>query len=75
MSVMHGGPEAIGNLPPDQRARVLPALTHAFHVVFWIAAAISLVALALALRLKEIPLRTTVGPRPATAAAPVERQV
>jgi EmrB/QacA subfamily drug resistance transporter len=75
LSVMHGGPEAIANLPADQRARVLPALTHAFHVVFWIDAAISLVGLVLALRLKEIPLRTTVGARPPVAAAPVERKI
>jgi EmrB/QacA subfamily drug resistance transporter len=74
LAVLHGGPEAIANLPPDQRARVLPALTHAFHVVFWISVAISLVGLALALRLKEIPLRTTVGARPTAVAASAERK-
>jgi len=74
LAVLHGGPEAVANLPPDQRALVLPALTHAFHVVFWIGAAISLVGLALALRLKEIPLRTTVGARAPGVAAPVESQ-
>jgi hypothetical protein len=42
--------------------------------VFWISVAISLVGLALALRLKEIPLRTTVGARPTAVAASAERK-
>lgn len=59
IALLHGGPEAIMHMPPDQRAVVLPVLTHAFHVVFWCGAGLAMICFLLALRLPEIPLRTT----------------
>jgi EmrB/QacA subfamily drug resistance transporter len=70
IALLHGGPEAIAHMPPDQRAVVLPVLTHAFHVVFWSGAGLALICFLLALCLPEIPLRTTPAGR---AAAPSPR--
>ena len=58
VTLLHGGPEAIAHMAPLQRAIVLPVLTHAFHVVFWCGAGLTLTCLLLALRLPELPLRT-----------------
>ncbi|HLJ20093.1 MAG TPA: MDR family MFS transporter [Stellaceae bacterium] len=59
IGLLQGGPEAFANLSPALKATLLPALAGAFHVVFAVAAALSAIALAIATRLREQPLRTT----------------
>jgi EmrB/QacA subfamily drug resistance transporter len=64
--VLQGGPEAAAHLPAAQRALLVPALVHAFHLVFAIAAAIMALSVVASLFLPERPLRTT----PAHTATP-----
>ena len=59
IGVLQGGPEAFARLSPAIRAVLLPALASAFHVVFAVAAVLNLVALAIAIVIREQPLRTT----------------
>lgn len=56
---LRGGRAALLALAPDLRAIVIPALGHAFGVVFVIGAGIAGTAFAATYFLKEIPLRTT----------------
>jgi hypothetical protein len=56
---LQGGPEAFARLSPAIRAVLLPALASAFHVVFAAAAVLNLVAVAIAIVIREQPLRTT----------------
>jgi MFS family permease len=57
-ALVHGGPTAAGQMGAADRLLIQPALTHAFHVVFLIAAAISLVAFAVTFLLKEERLKS-----------------
>lgn len=57
-ALVHGGPTAAGQMAEADRLLIQPALTHAFHVVFFIAAAISLVAFAVTFLLKEERLKS-----------------
>jgi EmrB/QacA subfamily drug resistance transporter len=59
VALLQGGAEAFAQLSPALKASVVPALTGAFHVVFAAAAVLSLIALLVASRLREQPLRTT----------------
>jgi EmrB/QacA subfamily drug resistance transporter len=52
-------PEALHSYPADQIAPIVAAYAHAVHVVFLAAVPVPLVALVLALFLKEVPLRGT----------------
>lgn len=59
MRTLEGGPEQILALPPALRDAVAAAFAHAYDVMFLAAAPAALLALVLALRLRELPLRTT----------------
>jgi hypothetical protein len=52
-------PEALHSYPAEQIAPIVAAYAHAVHVVFLAAVPVPLVALVLALFLKEVPLRGT----------------
>ena len=52
-------PEALHAYPADQIAPIVDAYAHALHIVFLAAVPVPLVALVLALFLKEVPLRGT----------------
>jgi EmrB/QacA subfamily drug resistance transporter len=52
-------PEALHSYPADQIEPIVAAYAHAVHVVFLTAVPVPLVALVLALFLKEVPLRGT----------------
>lgn len=54
-------PERIASLPPELRAGVIAALADAVGAVFWLAVPLVLVALVVATRMPELPLRTTIG--------------
>lgn len=58
-AVLDRGPEVIATLPPAARQAVTGAFAHAFDVVFLLAAGTALLAMAVALLLREVPLRTT----------------
>ena len=62
--VLRGGPAAVSSLPEATRAAILPALTHAFSLTFWLAAAIAALGLIAVSFLEEVPLRTTPGQAP-----------
>jgi len=60
-TLIHGGPSAAAAMSAGDRAEILPALTHAFHIVFLAAAAITAIAFAASFFLREEPLRTQRG--------------
>ena len=57
--VLQGGPDAAAHLSAAQRAVLIPALVHAFHLVFAVAAGIMALSVVVSLFLPERPLRTT----------------
>ena len=59
LSLLQGGPEALALLPPAQRAGLVPALVGAFHLVFALSAALSLISVLVTAFLRELPLRTS----------------
>jgi MFS family permease len=59
---VHLNPEQAKHLPPDVHADFLQAFSHSLHGVFLWGVAISAIPFALSWLLKEVPLRTTVGP-------------
>jgi EmrB/QacA subfamily drug resistance transporter len=61
-ALLRGGPEAAAQLPPAERMVLLPALVHAFRLVFSIAAALAATGALVACFLPELPLRSTIAP-------------
>ena len=61
-------PSQVHALPPAQRHGFLVAFVHALSPVFLVGAAVTGVAFVLALALREVPLRDTLGPADAQAA-------
>ncbi|MFN3400287.1 MAG: MFS transporter, partial [Ferrovibrio sp.] len=61
VQLLRAGPAALESAPTVLRDGVLLAMTDAFQIVFWLAAAIAVVALAILVFLREIPLRTSAG--------------
>jgi MFS family permease len=61
-SGVHLNPEQAKHLPPAVHADFLQAFSHSLHGVFLWGMAISAIPFALSWLLKEVPLRTTVGP-------------
>jgi len=59
--LLHAGPDAIASVPPALRAAVAAAMSEAFHDIFLLAAALSLIAFVITLFLKELPLRSGAG--------------
>ena len=59
IDLLHSGPDAAAQLLPAQRAVLIPALVHAFHLVFAIGAALTALSVVVSLFLREIPLKTT----------------
>jgi EmrB/QacA subfamily drug resistance transporter len=68
-ALLHAGADALALAPVALRADLADALTTSFQDVFRLGAVILSVALIFAIRLKELPLRTSVGV-PLQAAAP-----
>ncbi|HTW21121.1 MAG TPA: MDR family MFS transporter [Mycobacteriales bacterium] len=65
-------PAAVKQLPPLVRHGLQVAFSDSLHVVFLAAVPFAVVAFVFALLLKEIPLRTATGARPAADAASAE---
>ena len=57
------GPQTMAKLTPAMQSTVAAAVIDAVHPIYWIAAAMALVAFAFALVLQEIPLANRVVPR------------
>jgi EmrB/QacA subfamily drug resistance transporter len=57
--VLRGGPESLAGIAPETRVLLTDSLTRAFHVLFLVSAALTVIALLVALRLEDRPLRTT----------------
>ncbi len=65
LSLLQGGPDAAAQLPAAERAVLVPALVHAFRLVFAIAAGLTAVGGIVTWFLPEVPLRSTTAPAPA----------
>jgi hypothetical protein len=61
-SGIHLNPEQAKHLPPAVHADFLQAFAHSLNGVFLFGMAVALVPFALSWFLKEVPLRTTLGP-------------
>jgi hypothetical protein len=61
VALLRAGAQALDLAPPAIRAAVAAAITRAFHDTLLVGAGLSLLAFVLALMLREVPLRTTVG--------------
>ncbi len=61
VALLHAGAQALDLAPPAIRAAVAAAITSAFHDTFLVGAGLALLTFILALVLREVPLRTTVG--------------
>lgn len=59
-ALVRGGPTAAGQMAPSDRLLIQPALTHAFNIVFLVAAAVALLSFVVALFLKEEKLKSQV---------------
>jgi EmrB/QacA subfamily drug resistance transporter len=68
--LLHGGPAMIAALPDAIRQTVIASFSHSFVYVYLAGAAMSLVALALALFIKELPLRARMSRPPAAQPNP-----
>jgi hypothetical protein len=62
VQLLHAGSRALELAPAALHDAVADALTAAFHDMFRVGAAISFASFLLSLSLKELPLRTSVGP-------------
>jgi len=58
-ALLRGGHAMLAALPPELRAILIPALSHAFAIAFGLGAAIAAAAFVATYFLREIPLRTT----------------
>jgi EmrB/QacA subfamily drug resistance transporter len=61
ITLLHAGAQALDLAPAAIRAPVTAAITQAFHDTFLVGAGLALLTFVLALILREVPLRTTVG--------------
>jgi EmrB/QacA subfamily drug resistance transporter len=61
ITLLHAGAQALDLAPAAIRAPVTAAITQAFHDTFLVGAGLALLTFVLALVLREVPLRTTVG--------------
>jgi MFS family permease len=59
-ALVRGGPTAAGRMAQADRMLILPALTHAFHIVFYVAAGIALLSFVATFFLKDEPLKSSV---------------
>jgi EmrB/QacA subfamily drug resistance transporter len=67
---LQASPEALRALPASAQDGIAQAVAHALQTVFLVAAPIALVALAIVLALKEVPLRSAQPPAKKAPAAP-----
>ncbi len=51
------GPGLLASLAPEARSQLAVAVTEATHPIYWIAAALAVIGLLLALRQQDMPLR------------------
>jgi EmrB/QacA subfamily drug resistance transporter len=61
ITLLHAGAQALDLAPAAIRAAVTAAIAQAFHDTFLVGAGLALLTFVLALVLREVPLRTTVG--------------
>jgi hypothetical protein len=57
------GPQMIAQLSPEMKALVADAVINAIHPIYWIAAAMGLVAFAFSFLLDEVPLVSRMVPK------------
>jgi hypothetical protein len=67
--LLHGGPAMIAALPENVRAVIVASFTQSFRYVYLVGAATCILGVALAVFLKELPLRRW-GPPAQSAEAP-----
>jgi EmrB/QacA subfamily drug resistance transporter len=67
---LQASPETLHALPASAQDGIAQAVAHALQTVFLVATPIALVALAIVLALKEVPLRSAQAPAEKTPAAP-----
>ena len=60
----HGPMQMLAGLSGPTRERALAALTSGFHLAFWVCAGLIAVALLIAARMDDLPLRSATGPQP-----------
>lgn len=65
LPALTGGLNAVGRLPAEHLAQVLPPLGHAFEIAFWVALALTVAAVGPALMLRASRAETTAMDRPA----------
>jgi hypothetical protein len=68
-------PAKVKQLLPSWRLGLQVAFSDSLHVVFLAAVPFAILAFLLALRLREVPLRATMGPPDSPAADPAEREL
>ena len=73
--LLHGGPAVIASLPENVRAVIVASFGHSFRYVYMVGAGICILGVALAIFMKELPLRRW-GPmaQSADAAPPSARE-
>ncbi len=62
--LLHGGPAMIASLPEALRQLIVASFSHSFRYVYFTGAGICALGVALAVFIKELPLRTRVGTPP-----------
>jgi EmrB/QacA subfamily drug resistance transporter len=62
--LLHGGPAMIASLPEAVRQLIVASFSHSFRYVYFTGAGVCGLGVMLALFIKELPLRTRVGPPP-----------
>jgi MFS family permease len=67
--LLHGGPAVINALPDNVRTAIVASFGHSFRYVYLFGAGICILGIALAVFIKELPLRRW-GPPPGADAAP-----
>jgi hypothetical protein len=72
--LLHGGPAIITSLPENARAAIVASFGHSFRYVYMVGAAICVVGIALAIFMKELPLRRWGAPPQPDAAPQIARE-
>ena len=68
--LLHGGPAMIAALPENVRTVIVASFTQSFRYVYLVGAATCILGVALAVFLKELPLRRWGPPAPSADATP-----
>jgi len=71
---LHGGPAVIASLPENVRTVIVASFGHSFRYVYMVGAAICILGVALAIFMKELPLRRWGPATQSAAATPAARE-